>query len=598
MGRLVLVGRLLLADLRRRRLQAGLFVVIVVVTSTTLMLALTLRTVSAEQFSRTRAATRGPDVVAQLGFAPGGGRPSPDQFAPLLHAPGVRATNGPYPLALVSLRAAGNSATVYAEGRDAGRGMVDRPVLSQGGWVTPGHVVIERGLAAALGLHVGDRVRLNGQRVTVGGVAYTTARPFYPARAPGLVWLTRTDVMRLTGRRPPAGYMLNIALRDPASAFDVLSSAAVTAFARETITRNEPSLVEPWPLIRDQDYKLVRLDRKVLLVGSLLLIMLATASIAVLVGGRMAQQTRRVGLLKAIGATPGLVAAILLAENLLLTAGAAAAGVIAAAVIVPSLADPGQGLIGAQANPPVTAEGIIVTLAVALGVSAISTVVPAIRAARTSTVGSLRDTAQPPRRHAWLIALSARVPTELLLGLRLVARRIRRTALTGAGLLVAVATVVTALAVHQNLHVADRRPTPIDLFNSHGVDQQANHVLVLLSVLLVALAAITVTFTAWATVIDAQRSTALARALGATPRQVSSGLITAQLLAALPAACLGIPAGLLLYAAAGGHLSEAPVPVAALLAVIPVTLLAVAAVSAVPVRLAARRSVAEVLRAD
>ena len=120
----------------------------------------------------------------------------------------------------------------------------------------------------------------------------------------------------------------------------------------------------------------------------------------------------------------------------------------------------------------------------------------------------------------------------------------------------------------------------------------------MLSVILVSLAAITAAFTAWATVIDAQRSTALARALGATPCQVASGLIVAQLLAALPAACLGIPAGLLLYEAAGGHLSEAPPPPLLLLAVIPLTLLAVAAVSAIPVRIGARRPVAEILRGD
>jgi len=48
--------------------------------------------------------------------------------------------------------------------------------------------------------------------------------------------------------------------------------------------------------------------------------------VAVLVGGRMAEQTRRVGLLKAIGGTPGLVAAVLLAENLILALIAAAVG--------------------------------------------------------------------------------------------------------------------------------------------------------------------------------------------------------------------------------------------------------------------------------
>ena len=122
--------------------------------------------------------------------------------------------------------------------------------------------------------------------------------------------------------------------------------------------------------------------------------------------------------------------------------------------------------------------------------------------------------------------------------------------------------------------------------------------LLLLSVILVTLAAISTTFTAWAAVIDARIATALARALGATPRQISAGHTTAQLLPGLVAACLGIPLGLLLYVVAGGDLNEAQPPLLWLLAVIPATLIAVAFVTWMPARIGARRPVAEVLRTE
>ena len=67
----------------------------------------------------------------------------------------------------------------------------------------------------------------------------------------------------------------------------------------------------------------------------------------------------------------------------------------------------------------------VVALAVAVG----ATSVPAIRAARTSTVRALADAARPPRRTGWLIAISAGLPAPLLLGLRVAARRPRRTVL-------------------------------------------------------------------------------------------------------------------------------------------------------------------------
>jgi putative ABC transport system permease protein len=599
MGRLWLVARLVISDVKRRKGQALLLVIIIVLTTAALTLALALRRPDTGQFSRTRAATRGPDLVAELASTPGGARPTPAQLTPLRSARGVRATAGPYPIAFVRLTGPHGGAAIQAEGRDRTRGVIDRPLLASGTWVKAGRAVIERGLAASLAIRVGDQIRLGDRQFTVGGIAYSTAQPFYPANSPGVVWLTRRDATRLATSRQRLGYLLDIALRDPASALDALGSPAWNALGQRLAGRHEPSLVDAWPLIRNEDYKLIRLNHKVLLVGSLLLTMLAIASIAVLVAGRMAQQTRRVGLLKAIGATPTLIAATLLAENILLAVAAGFAGVIAGELVMPTLSNAGQGLVGTSPTPHPTTGVVAAVVALAAIIAAAATSIPAIQAARTSTVRALADAAHAPRRRPWLIALSGWVPTEFLLGLRIAARRVRRTVLTGAGLLIAVAMVVAALAVQQSIQTTARRqPGPVSLASSHGIDQQANHVLIVLGVILVSLAAITAAFTAWATVIDAQRSTALARALGATPRQINASLITAQLLAALPAASLGIPAGLLLYEAAGGHLSEAPPPLLSLLAVIPITLAAVALISAIPIRIGARRPVADILRAD
>jgi len=312
----------------------------------------------------------------------------------------------------------------------------------------------------------------------------------------------------------------------------------------------------------------------------------------------MAEQNRRVGLLKAVGATPGLVAFVLLAENLLLAFAAAIVGLVSGDLLAPLLTSPGQGLLGSTGSPPLAATSVALVIGVAAAVAAAATLAPAIRGARTSTLRALNDPAHPPRRRGWLIAFSAALPVPLLLGLRLIARRTRRTVLTAAGLMIAVAMVVTALSVQRNLEVTDQRSAPSSFFVSSGVGASANHVLVMLSVILVVLAVISATFTAWSTVIDARASTALARAFGATPRQISAALTTAQLLPGLAAACVGIPAGLLLYELAGGHLSEATPPILWLLAVIPGTLAAVAAVTAIPARIGARRSVAAVLRAE
>ena len=189
------------------------------------------------------------------------------------------------------------------------------------------------------------------------------------------------------------------------------------------------------------------------------------ASLAVLVGGRMADQIRRVGLLKAVGGTPGLVAAVLLAEYVVVAL-ARGRGRARDRMADRSVAhrSASAGLLGsAGARTARRCPRSALVTAVALAVAVAATLFPAIRAARTSTVLALADAARPPRRNAWLIAISARLPVPLLLGLRVAARRPRRTVLAIVSIAITVSGIVAALAAHADLAVdgsnRDRRPT-------------------------------------------------------------------------------------------------------------------------------------------
>lgn len=595
MGRLVLVARLVVRDLRRRRLQSLLLVVMIATTTSTLALALTLSHTSEGQFARTRAATAGPDVVAAFQPNPGSRSTTPAPVAPLAHAPGVTGTAGPYSMAFARLSGRGASVPIEAIGRSSDAGTIDRPLLTSGRWAGPGSAVLEQGLADALGLHVGDAISVGGRHLRVGAIALTTTQGFYPARRPGLIWVTPGAARSLASRAQPLGYLLELRLANPASAAIFTNTAAANAFARAT--SNGSSILQPWQQTRSDDYKIESFDQMVLLVVSTLLAILAVASIAVIVGGRMAEQTRRVGLLKAIGATPRLVGLVLLAENVLLAVAAAAAGLGLAAVAVPTLANPGDGLLGSTETPPLTLATIGLVVLAAVAVATAATLVPAVRGARLSTIGALTEPVHPPQHRRRLIALSARLPVPMLLGLRLMARRTRRSVLTAASLTTAVAMVVAALTIKHRIDMRDQR-APTGLYIATGPGDRITHLVLLLNAVLVVLAAINAIFTSWATAIDAERTTAVARALGATPRQVISALTVSQLLPGFAAVCLGIPAGLLLYEAAGGQLNSAGPPIPWLLAMLPGTLVSVAALTALPARVVARRDVATVLRAE
>jgi putative ABC transport system permease protein len=612
MGRILVVARLVARDLRRRRGEAALMLVTIMTATATLTLGLILHGVTSQPYAQTRAATKGPDVVANVFPAGPGNGPAGMQglsarqvstLTALDHAPGVTGHSGPYPVTWARLRAHGVAATAEVEGRDEAAAPLDQPKLTQGSWVRPGEVVIERSFADALGVGAGARITMNGRPFRVAGVAVTAAFTPYPnvcftgciiatgkktASEPGLIWTTRAAARGLGPAGGPLTYFLNLKLAHP-------GGAEAFIYAHSNPSPAAPYLVG-WRDISQQDANVVRNEQLVMLVASWLLCLLAVASIAVLVAGRVADQIRRVGLLKAVGGTPGLVAMVFLAEYLVLALVAAALGLAAGRLLAPLLTNPGAGLLGTAGAPPMTLSTVAVVAAVALAVAAVATLFPAVRAARTSTVPALADAARPPRRRGWLVAISARLPVPLLLALRLAGRRPRRALLSVFSIAVTVSGIVAVLIVHAH---DDLRFAATSTLADPRIER-LNAVMMVFTVALVALAAVNALLITWAMVVDARRSSAVARALGATPGQVSAGLSGAQVLPALAGALLGIPGGFGLVNAVrhnAGSVVTTP-PIWWLAAVVIGTAVVVAALTAVPARIGARRSVAVVLQTE
>jgi putative ABC transport system permease protein len=240
---------------------------------------------------------------------------------------------------------------------------------------------------------------------------------------------------------------------------------------------------------------------------------------------------------------------------------------------------------------------VLLVTAAAIAVAAASTLVPAMRAARISTVAALAGAARVPQRRAWLIKLSARLPVPLLLGLRLMARRPRRALLSAASFAITATTIVAVLIFHSTVSQTSRLSGPFSGPPNPG-NGRISEVLLVVTVVMVILAASNAIFTTWATVLDARRFSAIARSLGATPQQTVAGLSAAQLLPALAGALLGIPAGTALYGAVQSGGPQGSPPAWWLLTMVLGMLLAVAGLTAIPARIGARRPVAEILQAE
>jgi putative ABC transport system permease protein len=300
------------------------------------------------------------------------------------------------------------------------------------------------------------------------------------------------------------------------------------------------------------------------------------ASVANIVAGRIVDQRRRVGLLKAVGAGPAMIAAVHLAEYLVIGLAAAGTGLTAGWLAAPALTNPGAVLPGSI---------------LALAIAAAAALAPVLRAATTDTVHALADAATPPRRRGWRVWLSRRMPTALLIGVRINARRPRRARL------VMVNTLITTTAFTAVLMGLAQDPR-VKLGETKLANPQSTRTLqamLLVVVVLCVLALINAIVSTWTAVLDARHPLAVARTLGATPTQVTVGMAVAQLLPAIPGVALGVPAGIGLYLVASPGNQQYP-PTPWMLALALTVLLTVAALTATPTLAATRRPVADTLQ--
>ncbi|HTX01492.1 MAG TPA: FtsX-like permease family protein, partial [Acidimicrobiales bacterium] len=181
-----------------------------------------------------------------------------------------------------------------------------------------------------------------------------------------------------------------------------------------------------------------------------------------------------------------------------------------------------------------------------------------------------------------------------LLGARLAARRPRRLLLNVFSVAITASGIVAVLVVHATASNSQRG------FSAPGnpVNARLDEVTAVLSVMMIILAAVNAIFIAWTTVLDSRHSSALARALGATRRQMTGGLAVVQMLPTFVGALVGIPGGIAIYAGAKNGGGTSVPPVLWLLAVVLGTGLVIGALTTIPARIGVRRPIAEILQSE
>ena len=364
---------------------------------------------------------------------------NPSALAEVAADPEVKASAGPFATANADMAQGTQSISMAVAALDDHDVAVGRPVLRAGRWVTGAdEIVLDRSFAADRGLQVGDRVQLKAGTAaafTIVGTAVNLTDCFYPQCDPGRAWVTSDGLRRLDpGSNQYSQVWLRFANASQADPFvQRQAEAGVTGI----------SSTESWLDTRSDFLTLDRVFGSFVTAFGLFVLAAAAVVVAGSMAARLVERRREIGVLGALGFTPRQVSTALLLEHLTLGLAAALAGWFLAGFLAPKL----QLGIGAALGPQGTAWtllGFAITALIISVILTLATLVPARRAAHRPVTSVLRDA--PSERASRLTRRLATVPRRLsLLGVRDVASRPGRAALTASAIAVAVVGAVVSL---------------------------------------------------------------------------------------------------------------------------------------------------------
>ena len=425
------VWRVARAAVRRRKLQTFVIAVVVALSAMLSVVALGLLVAASGPFDQAYARLRGAHLVASFDA----GQVTAERLTAAARASSVA---GPFAQAVIRTEGLPPQGPPPQEltvvGRPDPSGPVDRLNVWKGRWATaPGEIVLAGNPIDPAMTRVGDTLPLRGGgSLTVVGFAYSVS-------GSADAWVTPAQMATM---HPTGLQMLYRFAHAATSAEMTANQAAVTdglpvVAARSYLTLKATAAAQPGTFV------------PFLIVFGLLGLAVAVLIVANVVSGAVVAGFRHIGMLKALGFTPGQVLAAYLVMVVVpavagCVAGVALGTVLANALMTQAFKYWGTGDITVTWWVPAL---VLVGLPLAVALSAL---VPALRAralpaARAISAGSTQSRGRAPRIQRRLAG--TRLPRAVSLGLGLPFARPGRSAMTMAAIILGVTSVTFAIGL-------------------------------------------------------------------------------------------------------------------------------------------------------
>jgi putative ABC transport system permease protein len=356
--------------------------------------------------------------------------------------PVLTETAGPYLVTHADLVSTGGEAVeVAAFGTGPTVPTVHTPLLRSGRWLeAPEEIVVEVSFADDLGIGVGDTVTLTRSgavvELEVVGTAIELTDCLYPQCDPGRVMVDPSVIEMLAGDDGPGAVV-----------FARIGDGAVPERVAGELLRSYSGRlgdVNTWLDTRGDLLAVDQIFSGFLSVFGVVVLLATGLVVAGSMTARMVARRREIGLVKAVGASPGQVTSALLLEHLVLGAIGVLIGWVIGSLLSPSLRVGLADTLGTS-GVELSATALVVAALFVGGLLVVCTALPAWRAGRLPATEVLRDeqgvSTGPLARAAGHIG----GPPEISAGAQDVTARPVRTVLAVAALAVGLAAVIVSV---------------------------------------------------------------------------------------------------------------------------------------------------------
>jgi putative ABC transport system permease protein len=393
------LGRVVRSGVGRRRVQTVVVALATLMAVASAVVAGSLMVASSAPFDHAFARQHGPHLIAQVD----GARASTAQLAATGHLPGVTASAGPYETVAISPTDPNGMRTpeLTVAGRATPGGGVDHLTLDSGRWpAKAGEVVLPTDFPPDL-FPLGSSLRVKG------GLALTVVGRAASVGETADAWVTPGQISALRAAGAPVTVEMLYRFASAGTKAQVAADRARLAAA-----------LPGGALLGTQSYLDTKLSADTgsapfipfLMAFGVLGLFMSVIIVSSVVSGAVGASVRRIGILKAIGFTPGQVVRAYVAQALIPAGAGTVLGVVLGNLLALPLLGDAQQVYGSTGLSVAWWVDLAVP-AFALGVVVVAALVPALRAGRLRTVEAIAVGRAPSTgRGQWAHRAVGRLP--------------------------------------------------------------------------------------------------------------------------------------------------------------------------------------------